>query len=599
MKKFKKKPIKTFLNNIKLSTKLGTGFFVIFLLLLGFLSILKISNNKLIKEFEETKFKVESIRENNTKTVLMQISSTKLTNSFLKNIVLFIDTKDTYEAKTYMSKASSGLDSFITTYKSVDKNLNGLNLVKIIEKNIDQMYLIKELEINYIEAKKFQEAQQARESLMDIFENKILTNLDEINFELTPLLDDLNLKNTFSIDDIVEVSELNINKIKRNDILSISLISFMLFTIFILGFISYSSTKILIETLTRNIDNLAQLNLSIQKENNNNLSFELRFINSLLNKMISAFKDTIIEIDNKSLLVKKESKKISDTVSLNGASSEEIFSSVSQIKENINVSVEQVVYMAEQSEQMHKEATKMIESFAIIKQDNENMLKEALIEKKSIENTTVKVNEIRDEIENNIEDIESLKSFSNEINGFIKVIYGITEQTSLLSLNAAIEAARAGESGKGFSVVAGEIRKLAENSRNTAEDIENKIKTISSKIDVTVKNSYNSKIKMKEMDSEIKKVEIVFFKLMDVLSSITKSLELIFDDTKHQSFAMENLKVQSKKIEVIFKEIYVGVEEINHTIFSTSQSINELIEVSEALVENSNKVNDSIEKFKF
>lgn len=303
MKKFKKKPIKTFLNNIKLSTKLGIGFFVIFLLLLGFLSILKISNNKLIKEFEETKFKVESIRENNTKTVLMQISSTKLTNSFLKNIVLFIDTKDTYEAKTYMSKASSGLNSFITTYKSVDKNLNGLNLVKIIEKNIDQMYLIKELEINYIEAKKFQEAQQARESLMDIFENKILTNLDEINFELAPLLDDLNLKNTFSIDDIVEVSELNINKIKGNDILSIFLISFMLFTILILGYISYNSTKILIKTLTRNIDNLAQLNLSIQKEDNNNLSFELRFINSLLNKMISILKDTIIEIDNKSLLV--------------------------------------------------------------------------------------------------------------------------------------------------------------------------------------------------------------------------------------------------------------------------------------------------------
>ncbi len=225
--------------------------------------------------------------------------------------------------------------------------------------------------------------------------------------------------------------------------------------------------------------------------------------------------------------------------------------------------------------------------------------KEALSEKETIKNATDKVNEISDEIESNIEDVESLKIFSAEITEFTKKIYGITEQTNLLSLNAAIEAARAGDAGKGFGVVASEIRKLAENSKCTAQEIENKINDISAKIDYTVKNSHKSKEKMKEMNDEIERIENIFIKLMNVLVDITNSLESIYDETKEQSMSMKNLKIHSKEIENIFRDIFMGVDEINQTMSETSKSINSLIEVSEILVDNSEKVNQSIEKFIF
>ena len=572
---------------------------MIFVLLVAFLAVLKISNNKLIKEFRNMQSKVESIKENNSRAVFIQISSTLLTNSFFKNAILLMDTQNIYEAKSFMANALLGLDNFMETFNSVKNDQEISKLVGQIREGIKTMYSFKEKEIEFIEKGQQSEVQLMKNNLKEVFETQIMTNLDEINFKLTPFLEELNIQNKVNIDEIVNDSANNIKVINKTDILFFSLVVFILFIILVLGFISYKSTKILINSLSKNLNHLATLQLEIQKDDDKNSTFELKFINSSLNKMVEAFKDTINEIVENSVLIKGESEKISNTVLLNGAATEEISKNISYMKNNINHSVEQAVNMAENSEKMYNEAIEMINSFDIIKNDNEKMLKEALSEKETIKNATAKVNEISDEIENNIEDVESLKIFSAEITNFIKKIYGITEQTNLLSLNAAIEAARAGEAGKGFGVVAGEIRKLAESSKCTAQEIENKIKVISDKIDYTVNNSHKSKEKMKEMNEEIERIENIFLKLMNVLVNITNSLESIYDETKEQSVSMESLKTHSKEIENIFREIFKGVDEINKTMFETSKSINSLIKVSEILVDNSEKVNQSIEKFVF
>ncbi len=108
---------------------------------------------------------------------------------------------------------------------------------------------------------------------------------------------------------------------------------------------------------------------------------------------------------------------------------------------------------------------------------------------KELEMMVSHVNEVQSSFSQVINMIEHLSSSIAEISGITNIISGISEQTNLLALNAAIEAARAGEQGKGFAVVAEEVRKLAEESKRSTDNIISLIQSVNNNSEKVISTS--------------------------------------------------------------------------------------------------------------
>jgi len=175
--------------------------------------------------------------------------------------------------------------------------------------------------------------------------------------------------------------------------------------------------------------------------------------------------------------------------------------------------------------------------------------------KVSVNDSMLSIEKLAGEVASSGNAIELIEADSENISSVVSIITGITEQTNLLALNAAIEAARAGEHGRGFAVVADEVRTLAQRTQSSTAEIQEMISKLRSNTETAV-------ITMKQCQ------EMALLSVKD-----TKEVEAVFD---RFSEAMNNIMAMNEQIATAAEE----QTNVTNGINSNAESINDIANVT-------------------
>jgi methyl-accepting chemotaxis protein len=188
-----------------------------------------------------------------------------------------------------------------------------------------------------------------------------------------------------------------------------------------------------------------------------------------------------------------------------------------------------------------------------------------------VRQTVEEITKIADDVKRSAEAVTSLGKKGEQIGQIIEVINDIAEQTNLLALNAAIEAARAGEHGRGFAVVADEVRKLAERTTTATEEVARSIKEIQADTDGAVKRIESGSKRVAKGVELANNAGGALGKIVDASHSVASMVESIAAAAEEQSAASEQISRSIEQINAVTLESTQGAQQAAQAATQLSQ----------------------------
>ena len=337
-------------------------------------------------------------------------------------------------------------------------------------------------------------------------------------------------------------------------------------------------------------------NLTVNPESSRN--DELGSLTKSISSMIANMRALILQAS----LIASSVNTAASTLAISSGQVSAVSADVSKAIQEISIGASSQAGEAEQSAEIMNELAQKINVVAENSNAIESFSREAIelsrkglhsvsdLDRIALETTTI-TNTI-------IEDIKKMDSNSRSIGKIVKVISEITDQTNLLALNAAIEAARAGEAGKGFAVVADEVKKLAEQSLKATNEIKTIIEDTQNQTNNAVKRAETSDKMLKLQNESLQNTIEVF----DCIYSSMEKLGEKVENTISAVLDMDNYKRQTleaiMKISDVSELTACSSQELSASTQEQLAFIDELTQQAQQLKDAARNLIETISKFK-
>ena len=392
--------------------------------------------------------------------------------------------------------------------------------------------------------------------------------------------------------EIKEASNTIINRIIFASIIILILLSIVIF----IAFRKYIVNPI--KSILDFANDIANGNLKSKLEVSKNKD-EFNLLMKALNKMRESLIGIISDISKQADQVAASSQELSAAGEQVGDSAEEVGRSIQNVASGAEEQSAQIDETEKVFEDLESYLKEISQRARIMRQETKNVMGNIQSGTEQVNLSVKGINEVKEDTEEAAATINNLGDLSQEIGEIVELIRGIADQTNLLALNAAIEAARAGESGRGFSVVADEIRQLAEESQSATDNISDLINKVQSNVENAVKKMNQNQNKVEESVNNIENTGEVFTNIKKDSEAVVEGINEINKKTDKVEAGSDTVKDNLKEVNSVSEEAASNAEEVAASSEEQVAATEEIISSAKNMAQIAESLAKSINKFEF